>query len=109
MLLPLPAFHHTLLLILALLIFGLIVFWLWRIISKPKKFIKDLDELIIAIQKKAPNHPKTKALLKKLEPYRYDPKSPPVPRSLIQELQNHYKSLQKMDTIKKIPLKKEKI
>ena len=98
-LLPLPNFYHWVYLMLAgVVVAGIALWWLGSKKTKPKPAI---EEMIQTIQRLAPEDPKTKELLTKLIPYRYDPKAGPIPKTLLKELRAHYTSVQKRRIINK--------
>ena len=98
-LLPLPNFYHWVYLTLAgVVVAGMVLWWLGGKKPRPKPTV---EEMIQAIQRLAPNDPKTKELLEKLIPYRYNPKAGPIPKSLLKELTAYYTSMQKRRIIKK--------
>ena len=92
-LLPLPNFYHWVyLLLFGAVAAGIVLWWLKSKKPRPKPTI---EEMIQAIQRLAPEDPKTKELLAKLIPYRYDPKAGPIPKTLLKELKNYHDNLQK--------------
>ncbi len=98
-LLPLPNFYHWVyLLLFGVAAAGIVLWWLGSKKPKPKPTV---EEMIQAIQRLAPNDPKTKELLANLIPYRYDPKAGPIPKTLLKELKAHYTSVQKRRIINK--------
>ena len=100
-LLPLPNFYHWVyLLLFGAVAAGIVLWWLKSKKPRPKPTI---EEMIQAIQRLAPENPKTKELLAKLIPYRYDPKAGPIPKTLLKELRAHYSSVQKRRLILHFP------
>ena len=92
-LLPLPHFYHWVYLVLiGVAVTGIGLWWVRGKKPKPKPTV---EEMIQAIQRLAPKDPKTKELLAKLIPYRYDPKAGPIPKAILKELKNYHDNLQK--------------
>ena len=81
-LLPLPNFYHTILFSLLLFVIGILFSLLWQ---KRPKLSDDIYELSQKLNS-LPQTPKSKKLLKELEPFKYKKNPPPPPFLLIKRV-----------------------
>ena len=81
-LLPLPAFHHTLMGIVVLSFVSILLAFLYRFRPKKRKIPKDIYMLSKALRE-FEDIDEVRKLLQELEPYKYVPNPPPMPKKLL--------------------------